>query len=237
MPTAATSRCSTRRAECARPRAHRRAGHARDAARAGRARPPLHRRRPGSRAGDDRAGSRRTRGCDPRRPSRRGAALLAVCGGYQLLGRGYRGRDGSWLEGVGLFPHETVAGDTRMIGDVLLESTLPEARGRRSPASRTTQAGRSSTTAPRRSGASWPATATTARRGSRDAGSVGRSGRTSTARCSHAIRGSPTSCCHGPSRTRTGDEPEPLAALGDELETQAHAVAAERARRRGGRPA
>ena len=56
-----------------------------------------------------------------------GAALLAVCGGYQLLGRGYRGRDGSWLEGVGLFPHETVAGDTRMIGDVLLESTLPEA--------------------------------------------------------------------------------------------------------------
>jgi CobQ-like glutamine amidotransferase family enzyme len=35
----------------------------------------------------------------------------------------------------------------------------------------------------------------------------------------------------------TGDDPEPLAALGDELETQAHAVAAERARRRGGRPA
>ena len=59
-----------------------------------------------------------------------GAALLAVCGGYQLLGRGYRGRDGSWLEGVGLFPHETVAGDARMIGDVLLESTLPEGRGR-----------------------------------------------------------------------------------------------------------
>ncbi len=58
-----------------------------------------------------------------------GVALLAVCGGYQLLGRGYRGRDGSWLEGVGLFPHETVAGDTRMIGDVLLESTLAEAAG------------------------------------------------------------------------------------------------------------
>ena len=59
-----------------------------------------------------------------------GAALLAVCGGYQLLGRGYRGREGSWMDGVGLFPHETVAGDTRMIGDVLLESTLPEAAGR-----------------------------------------------------------------------------------------------------------
>ena len=29
-----------------------------------------------------------------------GVALLAVCGGYQLLGRGYRGRDGSWLDGA-----------------------------------------------------------------------------------------------------------------------------------------
>jgi CobQ-like glutamine amidotransferase family enzyme len=53
-----------------------------------------------------------------------GAALLAVCGGYQLLGRGYRGRDGSFMPGAGLFPHETVAGDTRMIGDVLLECEL-----------------------------------------------------------------------------------------------------------------
>jgi CobQ-like glutamine amidotransferase family enzyme len=51
----------------------------------------------------------------------RGAALLAVCGGYQLLGRGYRGRDGSFMPGAGLFPHETVAGVSRMIGDVLLE--------------------------------------------------------------------------------------------------------------------
>ncbi len=53
-----------------------------------------------------------------------GATLLAVCGGYQLLGRGYRGRDGSWMPGVGLFPHETVAGEKRMIGDVLLECEL-----------------------------------------------------------------------------------------------------------------
>jgi CobQ-like glutamine amidotransferase family enzyme len=53
-----------------------------------------------------------------------GAALLAVCGGYQLLGRGYRGRDGSFMPGVGLFPHETEAGTTRMIGDVLLECEL-----------------------------------------------------------------------------------------------------------------
>jgi hypothetical protein len=53
-----------------------------------------------------------------------GAAVLAVCGGYQLLGRGYRGRDGSWMPGAGLFPHETIAGERRMIGDVLLECAL-----------------------------------------------------------------------------------------------------------------
>ena len=51
-------------------------------------------------------------------------ALLAVCGGYQLLGRGYLGRDGVDMPGVGLFPHETVAGTRRMIGDVLLECEL-----------------------------------------------------------------------------------------------------------------
>jgi CobQ-like glutamine amidotransferase family enzyme len=50
-----------------------------------------------------------------------GAALLAVCGGYQLLGRSYRDFDGADLPGIGLFPFDTVAGDTRMIGDVLLE--------------------------------------------------------------------------------------------------------------------
>lgn len=53
-----------------------------------------------------------------------GTALLAVCGGYQLLGRGYRGRDGSTMPGAGLFPHRTVAGDRRLIGDVLLEVDL-----------------------------------------------------------------------------------------------------------------
>jgi lipid II isoglutaminyl synthase (glutamine-hydrolysing) len=53
-----------------------------------------------------------------------GTALLAVCGGYQLLGRRYRGRDGSLMAGAGLFPHETIAGDRRMIGDILLECDL-----------------------------------------------------------------------------------------------------------------
>ncbi|HKB19475.1 MAG TPA: hypothetical protein VKC65_00590 [Gaiellaceae bacterium] len=53
-----------------------------------------------------------------------GVAVLAVCGGYQLLGRSYRGRDGEELPGAGLFPLETVAGDRRMIGDCLLECEL-----------------------------------------------------------------------------------------------------------------
>jgi CobQ-like glutamine amidotransferase family enzyme len=53
-----------------------------------------------------------------------GAAVLAVCGGYQLLGRFYRGRDGEELSGAGLFPLETVAGERRMIGDCLLECEL-----------------------------------------------------------------------------------------------------------------
>jgi lipid II isoglutaminyl synthase (glutamine-hydrolysing) len=53
-----------------------------------------------------------------------GAVLLAVCGGYQLLGRGYRGFHGEDMPGIGLLPLETVAGDRRMIGDVLLECEL-----------------------------------------------------------------------------------------------------------------
>jgi lipid II isoglutaminyl synthase (glutamine-hydrolysing) len=53
-----------------------------------------------------------------------GTALLAVCGGYQLLGRFYRDRSGAELPGIGLFPLHTIAGEKRMIGDVLLECRL-----------------------------------------------------------------------------------------------------------------
>ena len=53
-----------------------------------------------------------------------GAALLAVCGGYQLMGRFYRDQSGDELPGVGLFRLHTVAGERRMIGDVLLECEL-----------------------------------------------------------------------------------------------------------------
>ena len=53
-----------------------------------------------------------------------GVVVLAVCGGYQLLGRHYRDRYGSELPGAGLLPLHTVAGEQRMIGDVLLECEL-----------------------------------------------------------------------------------------------------------------
>ena len=53
-----------------------------------------------------------------------GAAILAVCGGYQLLGRFYRDRAGAELPGAGIFDHHTIAGERRMIGDVLLDCEL-----------------------------------------------------------------------------------------------------------------
>jgi hypothetical protein len=166
-----------------------------------------------------------------------GTALLAVCGGYQLLGRGYRGRDGTWMEGVGLFPHETVAGETRMIGDVLLESALPEAPGR-TIAGFENHAGRTLLDP----GAS-PLGRVVAGYG--NDGTSGFEG----ARVERAIG----TYLHGPLLPRnawladlvlswaiahaTGGAPEPLRPLDDGLEEAAHAVAAARARARGGRPA
>jgi CobQ-like glutamine amidotransferase family enzyme len=50
-----------------------------------------------------------------------GAAFLAVCGGYQLLGRYYRDVAGEEQPGIGLLPLHTIAKEQRMIGDVLLD--------------------------------------------------------------------------------------------------------------------
>ncbi|MES1247938.1 MAG: glutamine amidotransferase [Actinomycetota bacterium] len=66
-----------------------------------------------------------------------GAALLAVCGGYQLLGRGYTGFHGEDMPGVGLLPLDTIAGKRRMIGDVLLETDLGPVAGFENHAGRT----------------------------------------------------------------------------------------------------
>jgi hypothetical protein len=53
-----------------------------------------------------------------------GAALLAVCGGYQLLGHYFRTAEGTNIPGTGLFDVHTVAGSKRMVGDVVAEATL-----------------------------------------------------------------------------------------------------------------
>ena len=53
-----------------------------------------------------------------------GAAVLAVCGGYQLLGAFYRDLSGAEQPGAGLLPLYTVAGEVRMIGDCLIECGL-----------------------------------------------------------------------------------------------------------------
>jgi CobQ-like glutamine amidotransferase family enzyme len=53
-----------------------------------------------------------------------GAALLSVCGGYQLLGQSYTTVDGQELAGAGLFDVRSVPGPKRHIGNVLIETYL-----------------------------------------------------------------------------------------------------------------
>ena len=54
-----------------------------------------------------------------------GTVVLAVCGGYQLLGSHYLDTTGVRQPGVGLLDLYTEAGETRMIGNVAIESELP----------------------------------------------------------------------------------------------------------------
>jgi len=165
----------------------------------------------------------------------RGVAMLAVCGGYQLLGRGYRARDGSFLPGAGLFAHETVAGEVRMIGDVLLECELEPGRTHE-VAGFENHAGR-----------------TLLDPGAEPLGRVlhgfGNDGASGAEGC--RLGRALGTYLHGPLLPRnpwladwllshalghaTGGEPAELAPLEDELERAAFRVAAERARRRGGR--
>ncbi len=58
-----------------------------------------------------------------------GAALLAVCGGYQLLGHEYRPHAGEPLPGIGLFDLTTAAGHERFIGNVVIDSEWGELVG------------------------------------------------------------------------------------------------------------
>jgi CobQ-like glutamine amidotransferase family enzyme len=163
-----------------------------------------------------------------------GAALLAVCGGYQLLGRFYRERSGAELPGVGLFPHETIAGDRRMIGDVLLECEL-EPGVRETLAGFENHAGR-----------------TLLDPGAEPLGRVvagfGNDGDSGYEGC--RVGTAIGTYLHGPllprnpwladwllarAREHRGEEAGSLEELPDELEHEAHAVSAGRARGRGGR--
>ena len=164
-----------------------------------------------------------------------GAAMLAVCGGYQLLGRGYRGFHGEEMPGVGLLPLETVAGTRRMIGDVLIECEL-DLGVRRTVAGFENHAGR-----------------TVLDPGAQPLGRVlagfGNDGESGFEGCrSGRVIGT---YLHGPLLPRnpwladwllaqalahrTGVGPTELEPLPDELETRAHEVSAGRARSRGGR--
>jgi hypothetical protein len=162
------------------------------------------------------------------------AALLAVCGGYQLLGRFYRDQAGVELPGVGLFPHETVAGERRMIGDVLLECEL-EAGDRRTLAGFENHAGRTVL--------DWGATPL-----GRVIAGFGNDGESGYEGC--RVGRAIGTYLHGPLLPRnpwladwllaqaiahrTGEPPK-LEPLEDTLEAEAHSVSAQRARSRGGR--
>ncbi len=52
-----------------------------------------------------------------------GAQVLAVCGGYQLLGHYYQTADGERFDGIGLLDVTTKAGKKRFIGDVVVQAS------------------------------------------------------------------------------------------------------------------
>ena len=55
-----------------------------------------------------------------------GARVLAVCGGYQLLGHYYQTAEGERFPGIGLIDVRTRAGNRRFIGDVIVDADLTD---------------------------------------------------------------------------------------------------------------
>jgi len=53
-----------------------------------------------------------------------GAMVLAVCGGYQLLGHFYQTAEGERYPGIGLIDVRTEAGKKRFIGDVVVDAGI-----------------------------------------------------------------------------------------------------------------
>jgi lipid II isoglutaminyl synthase (glutamine-hydrolysing) len=164
-----------------------------------------------------------------------GAAVLAVCGGSQLLGAFYRGVAGAEQPGAGVLPLYTIAGETRMIGDCLIECEL-EPGVRRTLAGFENHAGR-----------------TYLEEGAQALGRVvagfGNDGESGYEGC--RVGRAVGTYLHGPllprnpwladwllaqalAHAEAGDPPD-LEPLADELEESAHAVSAGRARTRGGK--
>ena len=54
-----------------------------------------------------------------------GAAILAVCAGFQLIGHSYEAADGTMIEGLGLVDAVTRAGPNRLIGELVVEPDPP----------------------------------------------------------------------------------------------------------------
>ena len=57
-----------------------------------------------------------------------GAAVLAVCGGYQLLGHYYQTAEGERFPGIGLIDVKTEAGKKRFIGDVVVDTQIDDVK-------------------------------------------------------------------------------------------------------------
>ncbi len=74
---------------------------------------------------------RRVKGGALRDAAEAGAAVLAVCGGYQLLGHDYRPAEGTDLEGLGLLDLHTVhpgPAARRLIGNIVIRETTSGTR-------------------------------------------------------------------------------------------------------------
>lgn len=72
--------------------------------------------------------------------------MLAVCGGYQLLGESYETADGDVVKGMGVVDMRTVNGSGRLIGNVAIDASMHETHTPviKSSASRTTEDARCS---------------------------------------------------------------------------------------------
>jgi CobQ-like glutamine amidotransferase family enzyme len=164
----------------------------------------------------------------------RGVVVLAVCGGYQLLGRFYRDRSGKEQPGAGVLPLHTVAGERRLIGDVLIGCEL--------------EPGKPQTVVGFENHAGRTILDTDAQPLGRVVAGFGNDGESGFEGC--RLGNAIGTYLHGPLLPRnpqladwllatavlqaTGSLPE-LEPLEDELERKAHAVATARAHARGGR--